>query len=614
MNFKNKINNHAFSRIIKKWEHRSIGSKISLFFIILILIFIIIIGIQIFGLRELNDTIQSNNIQFSNTVAVKEIEKRFSQMQIMLNEKDDKFYRNMDADVNAIFDSYNTSFMAALDDIEKEIKNDEILKMIGSLKTHIPEYLQFSKELAVLSKTDKNYAGSQIAAQKKVKGINIYDELASINNILMREYKEKAQSAKESGELILWTAFISSIFGIIIGILFPIILIFRVINRGIKNLLENSSASINYIMEGDFTSRIDPGKIFLPDFIPILKQINKLVDAFILPMSISARHIAVIAKGAIPEMITGEFKGDFKRFTDNVNSLIDSMKKVTETAMNISKGNLNIQIEPRSEEDIILKSMQLSVKNITDFVTSVQNASNQVAAGSKEMSEGSQRMALSANQQAASIEEISSSIEEINSSVAQNADNAGETASISDIAAKDAEVGGTAVINTVEAMKSISENIGVIEGIADQTNMLALNAAIEAARAGESGKGFAVVANEIRNLAGKSSEAAKVISEITVKSLQIANEAGEQIEKIVPQIKRTSGLVQEINVASSEQARGIEQISKAIESLQNEIQQNASTTEEIAATSEEFSAQADQLKKISAFFRINNSSETDPSI
>jgi methyl-accepting chemotaxis protein len=603
-----KISN-IFTILVKKWENKKIGSKISLFFIVLIILFIVIIGIQILGLRELNNTIKSNNIQFSNSASVKEIEKRFSQFQLLLPEWNEKFLKRTDTDIKVMFDPYKTSFLASLDVLKNNVKNDEILKMIESLKTHITEYLQFSQELILLSKTDKKYADSQIAAQKKVKGINVYDELASINSILTREYNERAESALESADLTLWTAFISAIIGVILGALFLLILIFRVINRGIKNLMENTSNSINFIMQGDFTSRIDPGKIILPDFVPILKQINELVDAFTLPMNIAARHIAVIAKGAIPEIITGSFKGDFKELTDNVNSLTDSMKKVTETAKNIAKGNLNIQIEPRSEEDAILQSMQLSVRNLGEFAVSVQNSSSQVAIGSQEMSEGSQRMALSASQQAASIEEISSSIEEINSSIAQNADNAGETASISDRTAREAEAGGTAVRNTVEAMKSIAENINVIEGIADQTNMLALNAAIEAARAGESGKGFAVVANEIRNLAGRSSEAAKIISEITIKSVKIANEAGEKIEKIVPQIKRTSELVQEINVSSSEQARGIEQISKAIESLENEIQQNASTTEEIAATSEEFSAQADQLQKISAFFSLNQTDD-----
>jgi methyl-accepting chemotaxis protein len=284
-----------------------------------------------------------------------------------------------------------------------------------------------------------------------------------INSILSAEYNERSESAQRSAVFILWTAIISAIIGSVIGIVFGLIFLIRVINKGIRNLLENTATSINYILEGDFTSRIDPKRVSLPDFIPIFEKVNVLIDAFITPMTVSARHIAIIAKGAIPESITGDYKGGFKQFADNVNSLIDSMKKVTEVAENIAKGNLDIEVEPRSEEDAIMKSMQRSVKNLSEFATNVQSASNQVSAGSREMSDGSQRMAVSASQQAASIEEISSSIEEINASISSNAANSGETAVISEKVSMDAEVGGRAVMNTVEEMKCIAKNISVIE-------------------------------------------------------------------------------------------------------------------------------------------------------
>jgi methyl-accepting chemotaxis protein len=592
---------------IKGWEGWLIGRKIALSFIMLILIFVVIIGIQIFGLQKLNNTIQTNNVKFSNAALVKEIEKSFNLFQIMAYEK--IFKKEFDS-VNEIFDTFQSSFFTTLGNLEKNADNADIKIMIGNLTKKTPEYFQYSKEIFQLAEKNKNIQDNLLVTEKKLKELNSYllndlnVYLTSINNILASEYKEKAKDAQESAVLILWIAIISAVIGSIIGGLFAFILIIH-INKGIKNLLENTSISINYVMAGDFTSRIDPDKINLPDFISILKQINKLVDSFTLPMTTAAKHIAIIAKGAIPPVMSGDYKGDFKVFADNVNSMTESMKKVTEVAENISKGNLDIHIEARSEEDTIMKSMQLSIDNLTEFAVNVQNASGQVALGSQEMSSGSQQMSLSATQQAASIEEISSSIEEINSSIVQNAGNAGETASISEKAATDAEEGGKAVRNTIEAMKSIAENISVIEGIADQTNMLALNAAIEAARAGEYGKGFAVVANEIRNLAGRSSDAAKKISGITGSSLKVADEAGQLIEKIVLQIKKTSALVQEINIASSEQANGINQISKAIELLEREIQQSASSTEEMAATSEDLSSQAEQLKGIATFFNIS---------
>lgn len=153
-------------------------------------------------------------------------------------------------------------------------------------------------------------------------------------------------------------------------------------------------------------------------------------------------------------------------------------------------------------------------------------------------------------------------------------------------------------------MKSIAEKIGIIEDIARQTNMLALNAAIEAARAGEHGKGFAVVADEVRNLAARSGDAAGEISELSSNSVEIAERAGNLIESIIPQIRKTSELVQEINASSSEQASGIEQVTGAIEQLDKVIQENTTGTEEMASTSEELASQAVQLKDIAEYFKI----------
>ena len=200
-------------------------------------------------------------------------------------------------------------------------------------------------------------------------------------------------------------------------------------------------------------------------------------------------------------------------------------------------------------------------------------------------------------------------MEEMNSSVVQNADNAKQTAVISNKAAKDAQEGGRAVEETVKAMKSIAEKIAVIEDIAAQTNMLALNAAIEAARAGDHGKGFAVVAGEVRNLAERSGDAAREINNLSVDSVEVAERAGSLIEEIVPQIQKTAELVQEINASSSEQANGITQVTQAIEQLDKGIQQSAAATEEMASTTEELLGQAEQLQRSAAFFKVKQSDD-----
>ena len=198
-------------------------------------------------------------------------------------------------------------------------------------------------------------------------------------------------------------------------------------------------------------------------------------------------------------------------------------------------------------------------------------------------------------------------MEQMASNIKQNADNAQQTEKIALKAADDAKEGGHAVGETVSAMKEIASKISIIEEIARQTNLLALNAAIEAARAGEHGKGFAVVASEVRKLAERSQTAAGEINNLSASSVEVAERAGEMLEKIVPDIQKTAELVQEINAASNEQRAGANQINQAIQQLDQVIQQNAAASEEMASTSEELLSQAEQLQSTIGFFKIDGS-------
>jgi methyl-accepting chemotaxis protein len=230
-----------------------------------------------------------------------------------------------------------------------------------------------------------------------------------------------------------------------------------------------------------------------------------------------------------------------------------------------------------------------------------------VAGGSEQVNGSAQALAQGATEQASSIEEVSSSMEEMNSSVQKNADNSLQTVAIATRSSSDAEQGSGAVTATIEAMKSIASKISIIEEIARQTNMLALNAAIEAARAGEHGKGFAVVAAEVRKLAERSQTAAKEISVVSISSIEVAEQAGVILSDIVPGIRKTAELVQEITAASTEQAQGINQVTQAVHQLDQVIQQNAAATQEMSAASEELTAQAEQLMEVASFFKIGDS-------
>lgn len=274
----------------------------------------------------------------------------------------------------------------------------------------------------------------------------------------------------------------------------------------------------------------------------------------------------------------------------------------------IAAGDLSRQLDIDQKDEIgqLAHALNGMVGKIKEVVENVTSASNNVGSGSQELSASSEEMSQGATEQAAAAEEASSSMEQMAANIRQNADNAMETEKIAVKSAEDAKQGGQAVAETVTAMKDIADKISIIEEIARQTNLLALNAAIEAARAGEHGKGFAVVASEVRKLAERSQSAAAEISDLSGSSVQVAEQAGDMLGQMVPDIQRTAELVQEIAAASKEQDTGAEQVNKAIQQLDQVIQQNASASEEMASTSEELSAQAEQLQDTIAFFRVDN--------
>ena len=228
----------------------------------------------------------------------------------------------------------------------------------------------------------------------------------------------------------------------------------------------------------------------------------------------------------------------------------------------------------------------------------IVSASAQIAAAATELSAG-------ATNQASSVEEISSSMEEMTANIQQTSSNSKQTERISVQAAKDIQLSKDSVIQTVHSMKTIASKISIIGEISRQTNLLALNAAVEAARAGEHGRGFAVVAAEVRKLAERSQAAATEIDEVSAMSVDVALKSGEMLTDVVPNIQKTSDLVQEITASSSEQGVGAEQINSAIQNLNVVVQDNATTAEEMAASAEELNNQAEVLKEAVSFFKID---------
>lgn len=253
----------------------------------------------------------------------------------------------------------------------------------------------------------------------------------------------------------------------------------------------------------------------------------------------------------------------------------------------------------------LAKALQDMTERLRGIIGEVFGAVTQVSSGSQQISSTAQQMSQGATEQASSVEEITSSMEQMTANIRQNAENAQQTEKIAIASARSAETGGEAVAATVTAMKEIASKIGIIEEIARSTNMLALNASIEAARAGEYGKGFAVVASEVGKLAERSQKEAGEISALSTDSVAIAEEAGETISSVIPDIRRTADLVQEISAASNEQNSGASQINSAIMQLDQVVQQNASAAEESASMSEELASQAEQMQSAMEYFKID---------
>ncbi|PYG84352.1 methyl-accepting chemotaxis protein [Ruminiclostridium sufflavum DSM 19573] len=323
------------------------------------------------------------------------------------------------------------------------------------------------------------------------------------------------------------------------------------------------------------------------------------------------------------------FEGGFSNIIEGMNCTMDAvaqpLKEIAAVMGEMEQGNLTVKMvgEYEGAYTKVKDNINFTIQTFNNMMNEINNAAQQVTSGSKQISDSSIALSQGATEQASSVEELTASLEEISSQTRLNAQSANQANELAENAKEHAVKGNSQMKDMLKAMEQINESsaniskiIKVIDDIAFQTNMLALNAAVEAARAGQHGKGFAVVAEEVKNLAARSANAAKETTEMIEGSIKkseegtkIAKETAEALNKIVTEIEKVANIVNDINVASSEQALGIEQINQGIMQVSHVVQTNSATSEEAAAASEELSTQAMLMQQMVSEFKLSQNDE-----
>ena len=310
------------------------------------------------------------------------------------------------------------------------------------------------------------------------------------------------------------------------------------------------------------------------------------------------------------------------------NSITEPLRQAVQVVQTVANGDLtaSINVQGRDEPAQLLSAMRDMNDKLGEIISSVRHSSDSIATGSSEIATGSLDLSQRTEQQASNLQETAASMEELTATVRTNADTAKQANLVASEASAAAVQGGESVAQVVRTMdeitqasRKIADIIGVIDGIAFQTNILALNAAVEAARAGEQGRGFAVVAGEVRALAQRSATAAKEIKDLISVNLAkveqgtaVATRAGEQMERIVEQVRSVDTMITEISSASHEQSIGIRQVGEAVSQLDQMTQQNAALVEESTAAAGSLEQQAAALAQIVATFKMRQGAGTSP--